>query len=38
MFGKTSFTNKIRSFDVYQKLPKGYLQPTMVGAIRNHYT
>lgn len=33
MFGNQTFGDKIRSFDVYRKLPKGYLQPTFVGAV-----
>ena len=28
-----SFKDRILSFDIYQKLPKGYLQPSLIGAI-----
>ena len=27
--------DKFRSFDVYRKLPKDYLQPTCIGALSN---
>jgi hypothetical protein len=34
MFGNQSVADKLRSFDVYRKLPKDYLQPTFIGAVR----
>jgi hypothetical protein len=33
MFGNDSFVDKLRSFDVYRKLPKDYLKPTFIGAV-----
>ena len=33
MYAQKSFKNRLTSFDVYKQLPKGYLQPTCVGAI-----
>ncbi len=33
MYENKSVFDKIRSFDVYRKLPKDYLQPTFIGAI-----
>lgn len=35
MLNDKSFADKIKSFDVYRKLPKGYLQPTLFGACCN---
>ena len=32
MFGSDSLVDKLKSFDVYRKLPKSYLQPTFIGA------
>ena len=34
MYSQKSFKDRLASFDVYKKLPKGYLQPTYIGAIR----
>ena len=33
MYAQKSFKDRLTSFDVYKKLPKGYLQPTCIGAI-----
>lgn len=33
MFSNDSLVEKMKSFDVYRKLPKNYLQPTFVGAV-----
>lgn len=34
MFGNNdSFVDKLKSLDVYRKLPKEYLQPTFMGAV-----
>ena len=33
MYAQKSFKDRLASFDVYKKLPKGYLQPTFIGAI-----
>lgn len=33
MFENKSVFDKIKSFDVYRKLPKDYLQPTFIGAV-----
>lgn len=32
MYEEKSFLDKMKSLDVYCKLPKGYLQPTFIGA------
>ncbi len=35
MFGSEGgVLDKIRSFDVYRRLPKDYLKPTFIGAVR----
>ena len=34
MFGNDSLMDKLKSFDVYRKLPKDYLKPTFIGAVR----
>ena len=33
MYAQKTFKDRLRSFDVYKQLPKGYLQPTCIGAI-----
>ena len=33
MYAQKSFKDRLTAFDVYKQLPKGYLQPTCVGAI-----
>ena len=33
MFENKTVFDKIKSFDVYRKLPKDYLQPTYIGAV-----
>jgi hypothetical protein len=33
MYAQKSFKDRLTAFDVYKQLPKGYLQPTFVGAI-----
>ncbi len=33
MLKNESFLDKVRSFDVYRKLPKDYLEPTCIGAL-----
>ena len=35
MLKNESFLDKVRSFDVYRKLPKDYLEPTCIGALCN---
>ncbi len=35
MFENKTVFDKIKSFDVYRKLPKDYLQPTYIGAVCN---
>lgn len=35
MYENKTVFDKIRSFDVYRKLPKDYLQPTFIGAVCN---
>ena len=34
MYAQKSFKERLTSFDIYKQLPKGYLQPTCIGAIR----
>ena len=34
MYAQKSFKDRLTAFDVYKQLPKGYLQPTCIGAIR----
>jgi hypothetical protein len=34
MFGNEGLMDKLKSFDVYRKLPKDYLKPTFIGAVR----
>ena len=37
MFGKgESMVDKLRSLDVYRKMPKNYMQPTFLGAVSKH--
>ena len=38
MFEKKTVFDKIKSFDVYRKLPKDYLQPTYVGAVCKNFS
>ena len=33
MYAQKSFKEKLTSLDIYKQLPKGYLQPTCIGAI-----
>ena len=33
MYAQKSFKDRLTAFDVYKQLPKGYLQPTCIGAI-----
>ena len=33
MYANKSFKDRFTTFDVYKQLPKGYLQPTFIGAI-----
>ncbi len=33
MFGDVSMMDRLRSLDVYRKLPKNYLEPTFMGAV-----
>ncbi len=33
MYAQKSFSDRLRTFDVYKQLPKKYLQPTFIGAI-----
>ncbi len=35
MFAESSLLDKLRSLDVYRKLPSDYLQPTFSGAACN---
>ena len=37
MIEKKTLADRFRSFDVYKQLPKGYLQPTVIGAIRKYF-
>ena len=34
MYAQKSFKERLTSLDIYKQLPKGYLQPTCIGAIR----
>ena len=33
MYAQKTFSDRLRTFDVYKQLPKKYLQPTFIGAI-----
>ena len=33
MYNDNTFTNKLKSFDIYGKLKSKYLKPTIIGAI-----
>jgi hypothetical protein len=33
MYAQKSFSEKLAAFDVYKALPKGYLQPSFIGAV-----
>ncbi len=33
MFGNVSMLDRLKSLDVYKKMPKNYLQPTFMGAV-----
>lgn len=33
MLSQESFAEKLRSFDIYRKIPREYLQPSFLGAI-----
>ena len=33
MYAQKTFKDRLRSFDVYKSLPKGYLKPTFIGAV-----
>lgn len=35
MYEQKTFLDKVRSFDVYRKTPKGYLQSSLIGALCN---
>lgn len=37
MFGNEGLMDKLKSFDVYRKLPKDYLKPTFIGAVRKDH-
>ena len=34
MYAQKSLKDRLTAFDVYKQLPKGYLQPTCIGAVR----
>lgn len=36
MYEKKSISDKLRSFDIYGKLPSNYLKPTLIGALRKN--
>ena len=33
MYAQKTFSDRLRSFDIYKQLPKKYLQPTCIGAV-----
>lgn len=35
MFGSVSMVERFKSLDVYKKMPKNYLKPTLMGAVGN---
>ena len=37
MYAQKTFKDRLTAFDVYKQLPKGYLQPTCIGAICKKY-
>lgn len=37
MYAQKSFKERLKTLDIYKQLPKGYLQPTCIGAIRKKY-
>jgi hypothetical protein len=38
MFGNVSMMDRLKSLDVYRKMPKNYLQPTFMGAVGKNKT
>ena len=36
MYEKKSISDKLRSLDIYGKLPSNYLKPTLIGALRKN--